>query len=150
MSKGPDWTVIEGAYRAGVLSLRAIASKHDITEGAIRARAKKHGWIQDAAGTKRRIVADRQAGITQEVAQDVMRNIQDAAEADTRDMNTGLSIYRNILDAMDGAAKRVEDPREAKVITEATEKAINGIRTIRGLDEPEKDDAITVNFPDPE
>lgn len=150
MSKGPDWVSIEGAYRAGIQSLRAIASKHGITEGTIRARAKKHGWVQDAAGTKRRIVADGQAGITQEIAQDVMRNIQDAAEADLKDMNTGLNIYRNILCAMKTASKAVQDPREAKVITEATEKAINGIRTIRGLDDPTEDQTITVEFPDSE
>lgn len=35
MSK-PDWEAIETAYRAGVMSLREIASQHGISEGAIR------------------------------------------------------------------------------------------------------------------
>ena len=39
MSK-PDWEAIETAYRAGVMSLREIASLHGISEGAIRKRAK--------------------------------------------------------------------------------------------------------------
>jgi len=150
MSKGPDWIAIEGAYRAGVQSLRDIAKRFGTKEGTIRSRAKKHGWVQDATGTKRRIVADGMAGITQEITQCAMREIESAAEADLKDMNTGLKIYRHILSAMETAAARVEDPRDAKVITEATEKAINGIRTIRGLDEPSEDQTIIVEFPDSE
>lgn len=150
MSKGPDWIAIEGAYRAGVQSLRDIAKRYGTKEGTIRSRAKKNGWVQDATGTKRRIVADGMAGITQDVTQCAMREIESAAEADLKDMNTGLKIYRHILSAMETAAAVVEDPRDAKVITEATEKAINGIRTIRGLDDPTEDQTITVEFPDSE
>lgn len=43
----PDWEAIESAYRAGSLSLRSIADKHGITEGAIRKRAKTNGWLRD-------------------------------------------------------------------------------------------------------
>ena len=42
-----DWERIEAEYRAGVLSLREIASQHGITEGAIRKRAKRDGWARD-------------------------------------------------------------------------------------------------------
>lgn len=44
----PDWERIEGDYRAGVLSLREIAAADgNVTEGAIRKRAKKDGWERD-------------------------------------------------------------------------------------------------------
>lgn len=43
----PDWEAIESAYRAGVLSLREIASQHGISEGAIRKRAKRDDWSRD-------------------------------------------------------------------------------------------------------
>ncbi|WP_050978601.1 hypothetical protein [Edwardsiella tarda] len=43
----PDWEAIESAYRAGVLSLREIAAQHNITEGAIRKRAKRDDWSRD-------------------------------------------------------------------------------------------------------
>lgn len=43
----PDWEAIESAYRAGVLSIREIASKNGITDGAIRKRAKKENWSRD-------------------------------------------------------------------------------------------------------
>ncbi|MBJ9143665.1 hypothetical protein I5476_06300 [Citrobacter braakii] len=46
MSK-PDWEAIESAYRAGVMSLREIASQHGISEGAIRKRAKRDEWSRD-------------------------------------------------------------------------------------------------------
>ncbi|MER1635824.1 hypothetical protein KC837_11215 [Enterobacter cloacae] len=46
MSK-PDWEAIETAYRAGVMSLREIASQHGISEGAIRKRAKRYDWSRD-------------------------------------------------------------------------------------------------------
>ncbi|MBQ4924947.1 hypothetical protein FDK33_07170 [Citrobacter werkmanii] len=46
MSK-PDWEAIETAYRAGVMSLREIASQHGISEGAIRKRAKRNDWSRD-------------------------------------------------------------------------------------------------------
>jgi hypothetical protein len=45
--KTVDWERIEADYRAGVKSLREIAAAHGITEGAIRKRAKQHGWTRD-------------------------------------------------------------------------------------------------------
>ncbi|MDV5514424.1 hypothetical protein [Enterobacter hormaechei] len=48
MSK-PDWEAIESAYRAGVMSLREIASQHGISDTAIRKRAKKDDWTRDLA-----------------------------------------------------------------------------------------------------
>lgn len=45
--KKPDWEAIESAYRAGLLSIREIASQHGITHGAINKRAKRDGWERD-------------------------------------------------------------------------------------------------------
>ena len=42
-----DWERIELDYRAGVLSLREIASMHGITHGAINKRAKRDDWTRD-------------------------------------------------------------------------------------------------------
>lgn len=44
-----DWERVECEYRAGVKSLREIASEHAITEGAIRKRAKRDNWARDLA-----------------------------------------------------------------------------------------------------
>lgn len=43
----PDWERIEASYRVGTMSTREIAAEHGITEGAIRKRAKKDGWVRD-------------------------------------------------------------------------------------------------------
>ncbi|MBN3161114.1 hypothetical protein H5A14_08615 [Pectobacterium brasiliense] len=45
----PDWEAIETAHCAGVLSLREIAELYGdgITEGAIRKRAAKLGWVRN-------------------------------------------------------------------------------------------------------
>jgi hypothetical protein len=45
----PDWEIVEGAYRAGILSIRAIASQHGLDESAVRWKAKAEGWKRDQA-----------------------------------------------------------------------------------------------------
>lgn len=45
--KAVDWESIEREYRAGKISINAIAAQYGVTEGAIRKRAKKHGWTRD-------------------------------------------------------------------------------------------------------
>jgi len=44
-----DWERIEGDYRAGVLSIREIASKHGISDTAIRKRASREEWDRNLA-----------------------------------------------------------------------------------------------------
>jgi len=43
----PDWEAIESAYRAGLMSIREIASQQGITHTAINKRAKKERWERD-------------------------------------------------------------------------------------------------------
>ncbi len=43
----PDWERIELEYRAGILTLREIATLHGITHGAVNKRAKRSGWSRD-------------------------------------------------------------------------------------------------------
>ena len=43
----PDWERIEADYRAGLKSLREIASEHGISHVAINKRAKRDGWSRD-------------------------------------------------------------------------------------------------------
>jgi hypothetical protein len=49
MTREIDWERVEEEYRAGLLSLREIAGRHSITEGAIRKRAKRDDWTRDLA-----------------------------------------------------------------------------------------------------
>jgi len=54
----PDWVQIYKDYRLGVLSIRHIARSRDITEGAIRKRAKREGWERDLGDIVRRLARE--------------------------------------------------------------------------------------------
>ena len=45
--KQTDWEAIEAEYRSGVASVREIGRKHDISDAAIRKRAKASSWTRD-------------------------------------------------------------------------------------------------------
>ena len=147
--KNVDWIAIEGAYRAGVDSLRTIAGAHGLSEAAIRKAAKKNGWSRDPTGTKRAIVnahmASSSQGGTQEGAQCAQEQIAAAANDDIRDMERGLRVHRACLERLETAVKRAADPKVIKTITEAAALAITGIRKIRGLDTPTPADAADID-----
>lgn len=130
-----DWIAVEGAYRAAGASLRAIAAEYGTSEATIRRMAKKHGWVQDATGTKRRIVADRLSGVTHDATQCAMSQITSAAGQDVDDMNNGLAVARACLRRLAIIVEQSEDAKEIKVIAEANKIAVETIRRIRGLDD---------------
>ncbi|WP_163836862.1 hypothetical protein [Spartinivicinus ruber] len=47
MAAKTDWESIEKEYRAGQLSIRAIANKYNVSDTAIRKQAKKDSWQRD-------------------------------------------------------------------------------------------------------
>ncbi|WP_209954251.1 hypothetical protein [Burkholderia glumae] len=147
--KNVDWTAIEGAYLAGVESVRAIATAYSISEGMIRKKAKQLGWSRDPSGTKRAIVSAHMAGgaqgSTQEGAQIAQEQIAAAAGDDIRDMERGLRVHRACLERLEAAVKAAKDPKVIKTITEAATLAITGIRKIRGLDTPTPADATDLD-----
>lgn len=50
----PEESGLERDYCAGQLSLRYLADIYGISEGAIRKRAKKHGWVRtEKKGTQK-------------------------------------------------------------------------------------------------
>lgn len=55
----PDWEAIEREYRAGQLSIRAIATAHGVSEGAIRKKAKAEGWTRALAEKVRDAVREK-------------------------------------------------------------------------------------------
>jgi hypothetical protein len=71
------------------------------------------------------------------------RSQEKAIAEDLADMKTGLTGYRRLLNVMQQAADRLQvtDPlaeKKAKVMAETIDKAVDGIRKIRGLDDPNK------------
>lgn len=47
VKKAPDWEKIELEYRAGVKSIRQVALEFDVSDAAIRKRAKRDDWTRD-------------------------------------------------------------------------------------------------------
>ena len=139
MSRAPkliDWIAIEGLYKGGSKSVRAIAADFGIDEKAIRKRAAKDGWSRDLTGAKRETVKAALAGGPRPGFESALRTKDEEAADDVQDMEHGLEVYRDILRLMAETAKTTKSTLEAKAITETTSKAIDGIRKIRGLDEP--------------
>lgn len=80
-----DWLAVEADYRPGILSNRDIARKHGCTEGGVRKKAKKEGWVKDLSAkieSKADEIVRREA---------VRAEYADATEADIIDANANKS-----------------------------------------------------------
>jgi len=108
--KPPDWRAIEREYRAGIKTLRQIASEHGITHGAINKRAKQEDWPRDlsakikaAAESKVSKALVSRAESTNDVVterQVVEANAEIVAQADLinrKDVLLALSVSRSQL-----------------------------------------------------
>ena len=139
------------------MPIRDIAREIGVTEGAVRARAKREGWgPRNAPERKRALVASAAAGITQKITQDVRTSdsekaISAAADEDIADMALALSVGRKLLlrcaelldmtaEGEDGKPVAVLGPKDLNQVAGTWRSAVDGIRKIRGLDEPEKED----------
>lgn len=73
MSAKIDWERIEAEYRAGQFSLREIARQHEISDTAIRKKAKEFGWKRDLSDKVREAVRIK-------TVRDAVRNDGDVRE----------------------------------------------------------------------
>lgn len=141
-----DWVVIETEYRAGQRSVRDIAFEQNISEGAIRKRAKKLGWVRDAAKTVRESVKAHMAGAgTQMGTHAALRTaIEQAAQSGIADMEQGLGNARRVLGRVAEMLEQVGEPKDLKTLNDANAGAIETIRRIRQLDDPDFNGQKTV------
>lgn len=148
-----DWLAIEGEYRAGKKPVNALAKEHGITEGTIRARAKKNGWARDPAGQQREKVKAHFSGITNGVTNDVLRKIDAATERaiDFEELaltNAELALARiNAAMQSDGDM----DSADLKRLSEANKINLEVGRTIFTLNDPDRRDGVGYDelpFPD--
>jgi hypothetical protein len=122
MSKktAPDWEAIERAYRAGSVSVRAIADEHQTKEGTIRSRAKTHGWMRDLtdqvrAATKQKI--SRSVSRTDFTQPDVREDAQIVDETSTK--RSGIVIGQiSRLEYWEGITKKLADSLSTTAVTE--------------------------------
>ncbi len=149
-----DWLAIEGAYRAGGMSLRAIADRYGCSETLIRKAARKNGWIQNPEGQKREIVRQLMTGIpsggcAQEGSQRAHLEIARQAEQDASDMGDSLALARKCIYKLSQMVDATDNPKDVKIVAEANKIAMETIRRIRGLDDPAPpnpdDKTLTIN-----
>lgn len=159
-TKQPDWEAIERAYRAGSLSLRAIAEKFGSNEGTIRSRAKKHGWQRDLTeqvrtATKGKLsrTASRN-DVTQREAREDLQIIEEASDEAASVVlahRSGLAMWRSIADKLCFALAEMdvtEDnhdkfARSLNAGVDAQLKVIKGERQAYNLDTEEGDKTVS-------
>ncbi len=117
-----DWEAIEREYRAGQLSVREIARKVGLTEGAIRKRAKAEGWERVLADKVRRAVREKlvRADGTQAQRTSDADVIEAAAETGRqvvvlhrRDIRVGREIVYRLFDELSAATSNLGEIEEA-------------------------------------
>lgn len=113
--QSPDWERIEQLYRAGLLSVREIASSQGITHGAINKRAKRDGWVRDLKA-KIKAKADSlvsKAAVSTQVSTDTIKTEKATVEANATVIanirighRTDIGRYRRLanklLDELEG------------------------------------------------
>lgn len=113
-----DWEAIEREYRAGQISVNALAKSYGITEGAIRKRAKKESWPRDMTQAVREEV--RSELVRSEVRDSNVRTaVSDAAargveviRSHRKDIARGREITARLLDELDTTTSRLGELEE--------------------------------------
>ncbi|MGY2325837.1 hypothetical protein ACW9I4_00305 [Pseudomonas sp. SDT2931_S440] len=116
----PDWEAIERAYRAGMLSLRAMAEQFGSKESTIRSRAAKNGWKMDLtaqvkAATKEKL--SRSISRTTVAQSDVREDAQIIEEASDVAASIVLS-HRADLAQWRGIANKLREALDELPVTE--------------------------------
>ncbi|MBO9483788.1 hypothetical protein [Salinisphaera sp. G21_0] len=100
--KSIDWEAIEADYRAGQLSIRALADKHGTKNSTVRSRAKKEGWERDLSGQVKQAAKNKLSRTVSHtsVAQIGEREIVDQASNEAVTLvlmhRHGIAEYRQI------------------------------------------------------
>lgn len=112
----PDWEAIESAYRAGSLSIRAIAEKHGVSHVAIQKRATKEGWQRDLtdavrSATKAKVTKSVTTGSYQSQVvtdADIIDQASDEAASLVLGHRVDLSRWRRIANRLGDFLEDVE------------------------------------------
>lgn len=158
-TKQPDWEAIERAYRAGLLSVRAIGETHGVNHATILKRAKKEDWKRDLtdrvrAATKQKVTTSVTTKSNQsKVVTDaeIIEEASDQAAAVILAHRAGLAQWRSIADklsdalvAMDVNADNAgEFARSLNAGVDAQLKVIKGERQAYNLDTEEGDKTVS-------
>lgn len=104
-----DWDAIERAYRAGVLTLREIATQNGCTHGAIRKRAIRDGWSRDLSARVREAVSTGLVSgpVSTEKSVSERMNEREIVEAAASQVITLVREHRQDIKRQRGLAERL-------------------------------------------
>lgn len=89
-----DWEAIERDYRAGVLTVREISSKHGVDPSSITSKVKKFGWSRDLSGAIKKRTKEKVASIGIENL--VEQFAQESIQKSTQTIHTAVEHAANI------------------------------------------------------
>lgn len=100
-----DWESIAREYRSGQLSIREIAHRHGATEGAVRYRAKRHGWTRDLTEEVRKETRSQalrdslrdQNASDEEIVEQAARRGSEVIQTHRQDVREGRQIVEMML-----------------------------------------------------
>lgn len=157
--KHPDWEAIERAYRAGLLSVRAIGESHGVNHATILKRAKKEDWKRDLtdqvrAATKQKVTTavttkSNQSKVVTDA--EIIEEASDQAAAVILAHRSGLAQWRGIADKlstvladMDVTPDNASDfARSLNAGVDAQLKVIKGERQAYNLDTETGDKTVS-------
>lgn len=126
-------------WRAGVLTKAEISRRYEIPIETLRRRLK--GIPQDGISTTRALVAGSMAGLKNpEVDAKVAQTVAVGAALALDAMKTADSIFRGILSVVDAKIKSGGEgyqPKDLKDLGAAAKDAMEGVRRVRELDDPD-------------
>jgi len=158
-TKQPDWEAIQGLYRAGSLSVRSIAERHNISDTAIRSKAKKNGWSRDLTDQVRQAAKSKlvRTEVRANSSQRELRTDDEIVEEAATEAasvvlahRTGLAQWRTIADKLSEALAEMEVnegnlgdfSRALNAGVDAQLKVIKGERQAYNLDTEEGDKTV--------
>lgn len=156
-----DWLAVENDYRPNILSLRAIGEKYGCTEGAVRKKAKKEGWVRDLS-EKIKATADDLVrrelvrGSSQNETDVVYKNAITSAYiqiTERNDIAKLRSIAMNLVDELESQSSYSGRVDCLKKLTEVSKTLIDLERKVYKIDDMASEDTgkrvnIKVNFLD--
>ncbi len=138
-----DWDSIERAYRAGVMSLREIATEHNCTHGAIRKRAARDGWSRDLSA---KIAAEAEALVSKDAVSTSVSTDTKIAEREIVTANAELQAsvlrshrrdigrLRTISDTLAGRLEQDAAEGDRSDCIEDAGKLAGTLKTLIGLE----------------
>ena len=126
-------------FRAGVLSVPAIARRYNIPTPVLRRRLK--GIAQDGVSTTRALVAAQVAGVPNaEIDGAVSAKVGQSVAVASEAMLDADAVFRRAIklsrDMLDSPAASRLSPKELRDYTSTAKDAMEGVRRVRELDGP--------------